>query len=134
MPAAAPPNAAPNAAPNAVTGVGFAIVIVIVLVVVVATWAGVRLVEAVIGRALGALGPATNCGMEIAAKQRAYAAQGLPRCEAYAQAINAVAAAPRAPCPKPGGHPAAACGLYAEYLAAIGCAGAAGPRAPCAGS
>ena len=107
-----------------------AIIVVIILVVIVIVWTGLRLIEAMIDSVIGALGPATECGMMIETKQNAYVNQGMSKCDAYVKAINDAATSPHTPCPSPGGSPPAACGIYANYLQNVGCV----PPAPCNGS
>ena len=67
------------------------------------------------------IGPATECGMQIASKEQAYRNRGMSQCDAYIKAMNEIAVAPNTPCPAPTSHPPASGGVYAQYLADIGC-------------
>lgn len=104
-----------------VTGVGLAMVVVIIIVVIFVVVIGLRLIEKMVSGAMHIIGPATECGMQIASKEQAYRNRGVSRCDAYIQAMNEVAAAPNTPCPAPTSRPPASGGVYAQYLVDIGC-------------
>jgi hypothetical protein len=104
-----------------VTGVGLAVIIAIVIVVIFVVVIGLRLIEKMVSGVMNIIGPATECGMQIASKEQAYRNQGMTQCDAYIKAMNEVAVAPNMPCPSPTGHPPASAGVYAQYLVDIGC-------------
>lgn len=92
-----------------------ALMVIMVLAVIATVWFGLFLVKVVIG----SLGPVTACGLAIEMAQKNYAR--LPKCAAYARAIDEVATRPDSPCPRPRGSPPSAHGIYAKYLKTLGC-------------